>query len=192
MSGYKIIIPVVDTEQGKFEYNGRALTREEYGNMEYEQFRRTNRQVGRFVYNMAHGVSNFNGRMKNVDNTEHPDIIFKNEEADVTIWDVNKKHIPMEKLVEHAKDGKMFLLMLSIIPNTLSADAESELLFWIDDSTKVINDKLLPDDVKLKSLLGRDYAITDGETTIWITNCKMVQKYSKFWFAIIVEKAFIE
>lgn len=186
---FKLIIPVIDTEQGKFEYKGRELTREEYGNMEYEQFRKTNSQVSRFVDNMTHGISNFNGRMRNVDNTEHPDIIFKNEEVEVQVRDGNKKYISMETLLEHVKTGKMFILLLSILPQTVSADAESELRFWVEDSTKVINDNSLPDDVKLKSLPGRDYAIKDDEHTVWITNCKLVQKYSNFYFAIIVEKA---
>ena len=30
----KMILPVINTEREKFEYTGRELTREEYGNME--------------------------------------------------------------------------------------------------------------------------------------------------------------
>lgn len=196
----KMVIPVVDTERGKFEYNGRELSSEEYGNMEYEKFRRTDRQVGRFVYNMSHGISNFDdrysGRMRNVSNEEHPDIFFKNEEVDVIVYDGNRKEVTISDIENHALKGDMFLLILNIDSNTLSADAESELRFWIKDSTKVIDDNSLPDNVKIKTLLGRDYAIKDEEKTIWVTNCKMVQNFSNrrypFYFAIIIEKAFIE
>jgi hypothetical protein len=195
----KIIIPVVDTERGKFEYKGKALTSEEYGNMEYEHFRRTDRQVGRFADNLRRGISNFDpysSRMRDVRDTNHPDIVFQDEEAEVVVKGGNRADMDNETLLSNAKTGKMFILILDINPDTLSLNAKSELRFWMSDSDKVINDNFLPDEVKLKSLLGRDYGIVVGEQVVKILNCKMVQNFSKgnhpFNFAIIVEKAYIE
>lgn len=195
----KIIIPVVDTERGKFEYNGRELTRDEYGNMEYEHFRRTDRQVGRFVDNMARGVSNFDpysNRFKNVSNSSHPDIIFQDEESEVVVKGANRADMEEETLLSMVNSGKMFILILDINPDTVSLNAKSELRFWMSDSNKVVNDRTLPDDVKIKSLIGRDYGIKFGEHSVKLCNCKMVQDFSAgnhpFNFAIIIEKAFLQ
>lgn len=196
---FKIIIPVIDTEQGKFEYKGRELTREEYGNMEYEKFRRTNGQMNRFVDNMRNGISNVNpygNRFREVKDTGHPDVVFKDEEADVIVKDASlKREITEEELLENVKSGKMFIIVLNIVSNTLSFDAESEIRFWMEDSKKVINDKSLPDNVKMKTLLGRDYGLKSGDKTIWLTNCKMVKQYQRinapYCFAVIVEKAIL-
>lgn len=195
----KLIIPVIDTERGKFEYNGRELTAEEYGNMEYEHFRRTDRQVGQFVDNMRRGISNVNpygSRMRDVSDVQHPDIYYNDEEIEVLVLDANRKDISEDELIAKTQGGKMFILILSINPNTLSGDAESEVRLWMDDSNKVINDNSLPDQVKIKSLPGREYGIVAGNRVVRVTNCKMVEDYSSpkqpYHFAIIVEKAFIQ
>lgn len=195
----KLIIPVVNTENGEFKYNGKELTREEYGNMEYEQFKKTNSRVSRFVDNMARGISNFSQydrRMRNVKDENHPDLIFDDEQAEVIISGTGGKEIDENTLISYAESGKMFILILNINPDTISLNAESEMRFWMRDSNKVINDRQLPDDIKIKSLLGRDYGIVAGDKIIRILNCKMVQDYSNkknpFNFAIIVEKSYIE
>lgn len=194
----KIILPVIDTERGKFEYNGRELTAQEYGNMEYEHFRKTNSQVSRFVDNIRHGISNVNpygNRLRDVDYTQHPDIFYNDEEVQAVIMDSSKKEIDESFLLSHAEKGDMFLLVIDINPNTATGDGESELRFWVDDSNKVVNDRWLSDEVKLKSLPGRDYGVVCGDKIVTITNCKMVQSYATknhpFYFAIIVEKAIL-
>lgn len=193
----KLIVPVIDTERGVFRYDG-ELSNEEYGNMEYEHFRRTDRQVGRFVDNMRRGISNVNQyqRFREVDNEEHPDFFFNNEENEVYVANVKRQSITKEELFDYANKGKMFILILNINPLTMSGDAESEVRYWMRDSVNVINDPDLPDDVKLKSLQGRDYEIVVEDKTVQIRNCKLVQNFSSqkypFHFAIIVEKAFIK
>lgn len=193
----KLIVPVIDTERGVFRYDG-ELSNEEYGNMEYEHFRRTDRQVGRFVDNMRRGISNVNQyqRFREVDNEEHPDFFFNNEENEVYVANVKRQSITKEELFDYAGKGKMFILILNINPLTMSGDAESEVRYWMRDSVNVINDPDLPDDVKLKSLQGRDYEIVVEDKTVQIRNCKLVQNFSNqkypFHFAIIVEKAFIK
>ena len=195
----RLIIPVIDTERGKFEYKGRELTAEEYGNMEYEHFRRTDRQVERFVDNMRHGISNVNpygNRMRDVSDVQHPDIYYNDEEIEVLVLDANRNDISEEDLLGKTRGGKMFILILNINPNTLSGDAESEIRLWMDDSNKVINDSSLPDHVKIKSLPGREYGIVTGNRLVRVVNCKMVEDYSNrkqpYFFAMIVEKAFIQ
>ena len=166
--------------------------------MEYRHFQETDRRVGRFVDNMARGISNIDPRGRrfyNVEDANHPDIEYDDEEIEVFVTDSKRTDIGEDFFEKHLKVGDMFILILNINPNTLSGDAESEVRFWMDDSMKVINDRRLPDDVKLKSLPGREYGLIVGDKTVFLSNCKMVQNYSKknspFNFAIIVEKSYI-
>lgn len=192
-----LILPVVDTERGKFEYTGRTFSNEEYGEMEYRKFVNTNGRVSRFVYNMARGVYNVNpygDRLHDVDTTQYPDIIFNNEDVDAIFLNGSRNDMSEAELVQHVRRGDMFVMILNIVSDTLTGDGESELRYWLEDCIKVVNDNSLPDEVKLKSLQGRDYgvALSDGNV-VTIKNCKMVQDFSNkrypFYFAIIVEKA---
>ena len=190
------ILPVIDTERGKFEYKGREMTAEEYGDMEYKKFLNTNGRVSRFVYNMSHGIYNVNpyaGRLHDVDATQHPDLIFNNEEVDALILDSSRKDMTERALLDYVRMGNMFVLIVDLDEKTLTGDGESELKYWLEDCRKVINDDSLPDEVKLRSLQGRDYGIVVGDRVVTIKNCKMVQNFSNnthpFYFAIIVEKA---
>lgn len=190
------ILPVIDTERGKFEYKGREMTAEEYGDMEYKKFLNTNGRVSRFVYNMSHGIYNVNpyaGRLHDVDTTQHPDLIFNNEEVDALILDSSRKDMTEQALLDCVRMGNMFVLIVDLNEKTLTGDGESELKYWLEDCRKVINDDSLPDEVKLRSLQGRDYGIVVGDKVVTIKNCKMVQNFSNnahpFYFAIIVEKA---
>lgn len=190
----KLILPVVDTESGKFDY-GRNLSKEEYGDMEYEHFLETNQQVARFVDNMAHGISNLNnGRgFKEVrEDAEHPDLKFDNEDIEVLLYNSKFEEVDEEFFMTHAQAGDMFILIVNINPDTISGNGESELRYWMRDSIKVIDDRSLPDEVKLRSLQGRDYSIIVGDKEVKLLNCRMVQNFSDkknpFKFAIIVEK----
>ena len=193
----KFILPVIDTENLKFEYHGRDLTREEFGNMEYEHFLRTNKQVQMFVNNIAQGISNYDngitGRFKNVSDDKHPDIVYNFEESEGIVLNAKKREVDEAFFQNYIDNGKMFILILNFNPNTLSDDAKSELLFWIKDSTMVVNDRTLPDDVKLKSLQDRYMWITVNGRAILLNKCKMIQNYSDksnpFKIGIIVEKA---
>lgn len=193
----KLILPVVDTESGKFDY-GRNISKEEYGDMEYEHFRRTNRQVARFVDNMARGISNVdNGRgFREVrDAAEHPDLKFDNEDIEVLLYNAKFGEVDEEFFMSHVQKGDMFILIVNINPDTISGNGESELRYWMRDSIKVIEDNSLPDEVKLRSLQGRNYSIMVGDKEVKLLNCRMVQNFSDkknpFKFAIIVEKSII-
>lgn len=194
----KLILPVIDTERGEFKYNGRQLTREEFGDMEYRHFLETNSQMEWFTDNIRRGVSNINpyaNRMREVRNVEHPDIYFNDEEIEVILYDARRNEVDEEFLLEHARKGDMFILLLNINSNTLTGDGESETRFWMEDSQKVLNDDSLPEEMKLKTLPGRDYTVFAGKTPVLLKNCKMVANYSNkrypFYIGLIVEKAVI-
>ena len=53
----KLYVPIIDLSRANFDY-GRNLTNEEMANMEYEKFRRTDRQVDNYVTQMQYGRDN--------------------------------------------------------------------------------------------------------------------------------------
>ena len=187
-----IVIPVLDTEKGKYEFNGK-LTREDYGNMVMDKFLSTNNQMNRFTYNLAHGISNVsqNG-IYNVDRTDYPEDLYAFYETEALVLDSKKADIDGSVLEEYKNNGKMFILLLNINPNTLEGDAESEIRFWADESLRVQNDTTLDDKTKLLALPKRWLKIKNGDKTYILEGCKILQVYSNkkwpFYFGIIVEK----
>lgn len=189
----KFIIPVIDTESGKFEYNGRTLTREEFSDMEYEHFLRTNKQVAMFVDNMARGISNFDShRMKDYKDEEHPDIIYNFEEIEGIVLDSKKYEVTEEYFDSQVERGKMFILNINFNPNSLTGEGESETRFWLKESKMILSDKTISEELRLRTLPDRYFWVVINEKAYLLNKCKIVQDYSnkKFPlnFAIIVEK----
>lgn len=190
-----LIIPVIDTENGKYEYKGEKLSREVYESMVMDNFLATDRQVSRFVDNMAHGISNVRpsyGEYNSRTERDYPDIVYKFYEAEAFVQDTKKNDIEQDFFDKHASAGDMFILLLNINPNSLEGDAESEIRFWLDDSLRIHRDYTLDDETKLKALPKRGLKIKVGEKTGILEECKILQDYSDkkypFKFAIIVKK----
>lgn len=192
-----MLIPVINTEAGKFEYDGN-LTAEAYSNMEYQKYVNTNSEMNEFVDNIQYGVSNMgNVRRRAYWDSENDGgvktgQIYEFYEAEVFVQDVNKNDIDASFFEPHKERQDMFILMLNINPNTLDNNAESELKFWIDDSERTFRDESLDDDTKLRALPTRSPILEiDGEKYV-LSNSKIVQNFSDrkwpFYFAIIVEK----
>ena len=109
--------------------------------------------------------------------------------------------VTVDTLYEYLNKGKKFILKVNINPNSLDEDAESEIRNWMDDSRKVLNDKLLDERTMLLSLPLRDFIIdtdldknNDKLPIFHILGCKIIQIYSKqqsgfdFYFAMMCEK----
>ena len=190
----KMKIPVIDTESGKYDYNGR-LSREEYSEMVISNYWKTTNQIDRFVGEMMAGVQHNRGmseyKERAVDGT--PDILYNDYEAEVFLSDAKKKDVDENFFVNKNSAGKMFLLRLNINPNSMEGDAESEIRFWVDDSKKVHSDNALDDKMKLKILPRRSLIIElPSNKEALLSGCKVIQDFSDkkfpFNFAIIVEK----
>lgn len=190
----KIIIPVINTENGKYEYKGK-LSREAYEEMVMDNFLKTDRQISQFVDEMMmerpHSYQMRNYYSKN-DKGDFPEINYDLYEAEAFVQDSKKNDIEKKFFDEHRDKGDMFILILNINPNSLDYDAESELRFWIDDSKKVHNDKSLDTKTKLDFLPSRKLKIVLGQEQGILENCKILQDYSNqkypFYFAIITNK----
>ena len=197
-----IRIPVVDTESGRFEYDGQ-LTREQYGEMEYDQFRRTNRQVQNYVDYLdgRYGAAPFKPRMVEYKEDEHvADIKYTYTEAEAIILDANGRDIDVEGIRSH-NNGKMFILIFDINPESIDYDGSAELRYWMWDSDKVLNDREIDRKTGFQMLPYFNFTILvtegDGENRktvqeISLKNCKMVANYSSkqklYKFAIKIEK----
>ena len=188
----KLIIPVIDTESGKFAYNGK-LSREDYGNMVMDKFLKTNNQMNRFVENMRRGILNTpqNVAYSSTVHREYPDIKYNFFESDVFIQDAKKQNIDETFFEPYIENGKMFILILNINPN-MEPDAESEIRFWLDDSKRIHNDQFIDTQTRLKALPIRGLKILIKDKEYILEGCKILQDYSDkkypFKFAIIVEK----
>ena len=185
----KILIQVQDTESRTFEY-GRDITSDEYDYMVNDNFRRNNGRMNQFVDNMRRGVSNVRRGMQMRD-ARMVDDKFDDLEAEVLITDTKKNDLPEQFFYD--KNGKgMFIIVLNVNPNTLEGDAASELLYWTEDSVRVIDDDVLDNRKKLEILPPRDYKILVGDRWASLLGCKMVVNYSNeqfpYCYAVIVEK----
>lgn len=192
----KLIIPVIDTESGRFDYNG-ELTRDEYGEMVMDRFLATNNQMNRFVDNIRRGVSNVpqNIQFSSTVRRDFPDIKYNFFDTDVFVQNGKKENIDETFFEKYINNGEMFILILNVNPN-MEPDAESELRFWIDDSKKIHNDPMIDTKTKLKALPQRGLKILIGKQEYVLEGCKILQDYPDekypFKFAIIVEKITLE
>ena len=199
----KFVIPVINTEAGNYEYNGRDFTADEYFGMIRAKANQTRRVMDEFAFNYKSGFGfNVQGNTRGLYDSEN---VNKNKEIDYTfsesealILDGDDNDIEISDLYDYVKAGKKFLLKININPNSLDGDAESELRNWLDDSNKVLNDTLLDNKTMLLSLPLRDYIIdtatgdNDSSNPIFhITNCRVIQIYPKkesgydYYFAIM-------
>lgn len=193
----KIIMPVIDTERGKFEYKGNRLTREDISNMEYDKFLRTNRQVSQFTENIRRGISNFDSgfssRLRDYRDKEYPDILYNAEEIEAFIFNSKKQEVDATYFEKFVENSKMFITILNFNPDKMSGDAKSEMLYWMKDSKLVLEDTMITEDLKLKTLPTRFFWVEDGDKHILFNGCKIVQIFSDkknpFYIGIIVEKA---
>ena len=201
----KFVIPVIDTESGTYEYHGRDFTADEYFNMIQSRANQTRQVMDEFAFNYKNGFNMPRKPRTMVDNLYDSENVDMNKEIDYTfstsealILDGDDNDIEIGDLYDFVRNGKKFLLKVNINPNSLDGDAESELRNWLDDSSKVLNDKLLDNRTMLLSLPLRDFIIDTAENEdddtkpiFQITNCRVIQIYPKktsgydYYFAIM-------
>lgn len=188
----KLIIPVIDTESLDFDFRGN-LTRDEYGEMVMDKFLATNNQMNRFADNIRRGISNIpqNIQYSSTVHRDFPDFKFNFYETDVYVENSKKENIDETFFDNYIEKNKMCILILNVNPN-MEPDAESELRFWLDDSKKIYNDKMIDTKTRLKALPQRGLKILIGKKEYILEGCKVLQDYPNekypFKFAIIVEK----
>ena len=134
----KLYVPIIDLSRANFDY-GRNLTNEEMADMEYEKFRRTDRQVDNYVTQMQYGRDNrWDVREERNNRKDFSNVIDEDEyvQCEAFFADSKKKEISEDFFSEH-DNGKKFIITININPNSLEQEAESELRYWRDDSNGV-------------------------------------------------------
>lgn len=198
----KFVIPVVDTEAGTYEYHGREFDMDEYFDMIRNRVDRTNRAMDAFAYGYSHGFGIQRGNamnrglydIENVDKDKEIDYNFSESEA--LVLDGDDNDVQIQDFYDLVAAGKKCLLKININPNSLDGDAESEIRKWLDESNKVLNDKMLDNKTMLLSLPLRDFIIdtaTDDDESkpvFHIINCRVIQIYPKengysYYFAVM-------
>ena len=187
-----LIIPVQDTESAQFKYDG-TLTREAYEDMVLDKFHRTDKQIDAFLHrdrsrDFAYDLPDQNSYGEYYDEDEDNEV-----EVQALLLDSSRNNFSEDFLFNKADEEKMFVLIVNINPEGLDEDAESEIKYWLDDSYRVLDDKDLDSETKLKALPPRDLKIvlSDGNKYT-LKNCKIFEDYSDdrypLYFALIVEK----
>jgi len=203
----KFVIPVMDTEAGNYDYNGRDFSADDYFTMLRSRVQSTNKAMNEFAFNYANGFgvnrsNNVNRGLYDIENVnKNKEIDYTFSESEALILDGDDNDIEIQDLYDLVQRGKKFLLKVTINPNSLDGDAESEIRNWMDDSSRVLNDKLLDERTMLLSLPLRDFIIDtalDGDDKskpiFHIMGCKIIQIYPKkeshfdYFFAIMCEQ----
>ena len=185
-----LIISVQDTESSKFEFSG-TLTRESYESMVLDHFHKTNNQIDEFMHrdrgsNFAYNLPE-NGEYYEGEDTDNE------VEVQALLLDSNKRNFDEDYLFDMVDQEKMFILNVNVNPEELDDDAESEIKYWLEDSSRVFNDDDLDKRTKLEALPTRNLKIvlSDGNKYT-LQNCKIFEDYSDekypIYFAMIVEK----
>lgn len=184
----KLIIEVIDTENGVYDY-GKEINDEEYGNRLLKHVNATGRDINNMMYN---GRVNYNPYAREVADYKDVDFLANDSECEALFLDQNRKDVESEYFLKHVDDGKMFITLINVNPNSLENDAESELKFWIDDSKKILDDEDLTDEIKLKHLPTRNLKMKINDEVFILKNNKIIQDFSndkyKFFIGVIVMK----
>lgn len=186
----KLLIPVNNTDDGKFEYDGN-LSRSDYENMVMDNFRRTDRQVDAFM----HGRGGYhNPYVSEIDNRDYSELDNDVDvEVEAFLQDSNKNEFNEQTFFDRFDDGRMFVLIVNINPMDIDGNVESEIKYWLDDSYRVWSDDSLDQRTKLLTSPYRDLKIVLSDGNKYrLSNCKVFEDYSDdkfpFYFAMIVEK----
>lgn len=189
----KLYVPIIDLSRANFDY-GRNLTNEEMANMEYEKFRRTDRQVDNYVAQMQYGRNNrWNVREARNNRRDFSNVIDEDEyvQCEAFFADSKKKEISEDFFSEH-DNGKKFIITININPNSLEQEAESELRYWRDDSNGVLNDRTMDNQTKIECLMRRDLGIELGGTRKKLEDCRIIADFSSkefpYYYGILVSK----
>ena len=189
----KLYIPIIDLSRANFDY-GRNLSNEEMANMEYEKFRRTDRQVDNYVTQMQYRKDNrWDVREARNYRRDFSNVIDEDEyvECEAFFADSKKKEVSEEFFSEH-DNGKKFIITININPNSLEQEAESELRYWRDDSNGVLNDRTMDNQTKIECLMRRDLGIELGGTRKKLEDCRIIADFSNkdfpYYYGILVSK----
>ncbi len=179
----KFYILVNDSDNMSFE--SKQLSNQEFASM-LDEYMNTHKESS-YVY------GTHNNLYKNLDEIKDVEYKFSEKEFEALVLDSNKKEFNEEKFYQLYEEGKNFVVILNVNPESIDFDAESEIKYWLDDSLAIWEDEKLDKKTKLLSSPTRELKIvlSDGNKYT-LNNCKIFEDYSTdkypIYFAMFVEK----
>jgi len=189
-----IYIPVLDTVSKNFDYDG-ELSVSDYNEMVFDNFNRTNEKIDAYVnsYGMNESektTETRTGGEYDIDNTDGEGYQLRPCEAYVT--DMDGKSANVGFFETHVEKGDMSILIVDINPEKIDWDTCSELKFWISESDRILLDKEIDDDAKIKMLPKTHFLIDVKEKRLKLNGCKLIEKYNEknhpYKFGLLINK----
>ena len=113
-------------------------------------------------------------------------------ECEAQITKLNNGPLSLETLNEYVESNRMVILSLNVNPDTVDYDVYTDMKMWINDSTKIHNDKRLTKNEQINALPIKGLKIKIDELIFNLETCKIVQNNctpkAPFNFIILVEK----
>lgn len=185
-----LLIPILKISDN-FDYN-QSINQNDYINMLNTNFAESYYDIENYMTDNNHNNIYYNKYryIKPISNNED---IFDYSKVKANITDMYNNEIYINNLNDYLYNGKMFILIVNIDPETVDETVESELLFWLKDSEKINNSKLLDDNKKLLSLPVKTLKIQTNNKALFLTDCRVLDIYSdinrgQFKFAILIKK----
>ena len=188
-----LYVPVLDTVTKNFDYDGELGT-EEFSEMVYDNFQKTNRQIGRYVNNLGQDSEykkvERSGGNYDIDTTGGDDYQLRPCEA--YIADMNGDGVDATFFDTYMDNEKMCILIVDINPEKIDWDTSSELRFWVLESDRILKDNDVDDDTKLKMLPKTHFYVDVSDKRLKLNECKLIEMYNEknhpYKFGILIKK----
>lgn len=189
-----LYIPVVATNDN-FDYN-KEIDPQTYIKMLRDGYYESANDIDQYMKTGEKHVSNRYTHYTVLKTTPDPEI-YEYHKVESEVRDINNILLDNTGLQQVLNCNDMFILILNIVCESVDADTDSELMFWLKESIKINNDSRIDDDKKLMILPKRDLQIFDGNLIWELCDCKILDNYGRinkgeFNFAILVNKAKIK
>lgn len=182
-----IIIPVIDTENGQFSYDGK-IDDSTYTKMLYNRVYESGKNVEYFLNTDVSERGFFQNQKERI---RQGLVEYKYYRAEALLLDSKKNEINDNFFLLMHNNSKMFPMVININPN-FDMDAQSEIAYWVNDSNGILKDNKLDTKTKLRSLPSLNlYVEIDGQM-MELSECKILENYSNekfpYFYAILVNK----
>lgn len=188
-----LYVPVLDTVTKNFDYDG-ELDTEVLSEMIYENFQKTNRRIDNYVNNLGQDseykkIERTDGNY-DVDTTGGDD--YQLRPCEVYATDSEGNSVNKSFFEVHMDNERMCILIIDINPEKIDWDTSSELRFWVLESDRILRDKDIDDNMKLKTLPKTHFYIDVGGSRLKLNDCKLIEMYKEknhpYKYGILIKK----
>jgi hypothetical protein len=182
----KLLLPIIDLGEMEYDENFEHEVIGRYGEDEKkEMYGEGNQSILDSMYSQR-SISDDDFDPRKVQDK------LKWAECECYLSNADNVDIDLEYLHNISSLGKMSILRININPNSMDYDCETEMKFWLDDSRKLLDDKSIDNQAKIRHLPVKTFTLDiDGER-FTLSNCKLFKFFNvnnaPYSFAVIIEK----